>query len=167
MPGGGHGTIGCVYWFFTALIAAIVVAIALIAAGRGDAMAQAWPDRRYLSLPEDRVVTAADLDSLRLAVAFRGYRMEEVDDVLDRLGVEIAARDAQIERLQDELAAERDSGQLDTEGSVPGAAEAAPAQAESSGDRSPWIPLHRGDQQASSAAQETQRTDPDQARTRR
>jgi DivIVA domain-containing protein len=156
-----------VYWFFTALIAAIVVTIALIAAGRGDAMAQAWPDRRYLSLPEGRALTAADLDSLRLAVAFRGYRMEEVDDLLDRLGVEIAARDAQIERLQDELAAERNDGRLDSEGSVPGPAEAAPPRAESSGDRGSWLPLHRGDQQTPSGPQETREVGPDQARTRR
>jgi DivIVA domain-containing protein len=92
------------YWFFTALIAAIVVAIALIAAGRGDSMAQAWSDRRYLSLPEDRSLTAEDLDSLRLALAFRGYRMDEVDDLLDRLGDEIAARDAYIDRLRGDLA---------------------------------------------------------------
>ncbi len=92
------------YWFFTALIAAIVVAIALIAAGRGDSMAQAWSDRRYLSLPEDRPLTVEDLDSLRLALAFRGYRMDEVDDLLDRLGGEIAARDAYIDRLRGDLA---------------------------------------------------------------
>jgi len=92
------------YWFFTALIAAIVVAIALIAAGRGDSMAQAWSDRRYLSLPEDRSITAEDLSSLRLALAFRGYRMDEVDDLLDRLGDEIGARDAYIDRLRGDLA---------------------------------------------------------------
>lgn len=99
------------YWFFTALIAGIVVAIALVATGRGDSMARAWPDRRYLSLPEDRSLTAHDLESLRLAVAFRGYRMDEVDDLLDRLSVELAARDADIERLHRELADKSDSGE--------------------------------------------------------
>jgi DivIVA domain-containing protein len=113
-----------VYWFFTALIAAVVVAIALIAAGRGDIMARTWPDRRYLSLPEDRSLTAGDVESLRLAVAFRGYRMEEVDDLLDRIGVELAARDAYIERLQREVSGGRNHAESGYEGR-PAAEEAA------------------------------------------
>jgi DivIVA domain-containing protein len=36
---------------------------------------------------------------LRFSLAFRGYRMAEVDDALDRLATEIAERDARIEQL--------------------------------------------------------------------
>ncbi len=33
-------------------------------------------------------------------MALRGYRMDEVDDVLDRLGAELALRDARIAELE-------------------------------------------------------------------
>lgn len=150
------------YWFFTALIAAIVVAIALIAAGRGDAMAQAWSDRRYLSLPEDRSLTAEDLNSLRLALAFRGYRMEEVDDLLDRLGAEIAARDAYIQRLQADLARRRETDRPDHRARPVAVGEATEAQGATGEEPDSWTlrgpewrstpageeaaPQHEGDQ---------------------
>lgn len=94
---------GGVYWFFTALVAAIVVAIALVAVGRGRPMALAHPDRRHLDLPQGRALTAPELYELRLDLAFRGYRMDAVDDLLDRLAVEIAERDSYIGELQREL----------------------------------------------------------------
>lgn len=93
------------YWFFTALVAAIVVAIALVAVGRGRPMAPAYPDRRHLDLPHGRALTAPELYELRLDLAFRGYRMDAVDDLLDRLAVEIAERDTYIGDLQRELSA--------------------------------------------------------------
>ncbi len=40
------------------------------------------------------------MDELRLPMALRGYRMDEVDDVLDRLGAELAYRDARIAELE-------------------------------------------------------------------
>jgi DivIVA domain-containing protein len=55
-----------------------------------------WPGRR---LPEDRTLRAADVTHARFSLAFRGYRMSEVDDALDRLALEIAQRDARIEQL--------------------------------------------------------------------
>ncbi|MGZ6793827.1 MAG: DivIVA domain-containing protein, partial [Mycobacteriales bacterium] len=45
-----------------------------------------------------------DVPEIRLGLAFRGYRMSEVDDVLDRVGVELAARDARIRELERALA---------------------------------------------------------------
>ena len=55
-----------------------------------------WPGR---PLPEDRTVRAPDVTAARFSLAFRGYRMAEVDDALDRLAAEIAERDFAIERL--------------------------------------------------------------------
>lgn len=100
-----RGTIGHVFWFFVALIAAILVTITLVAVGRGDSLGPAYPDRHFLELPSDRALTASDLDELRLGVALRGYRMDEVDDLLDRLAREIAERDAYVEALKRQLAA--------------------------------------------------------------
>ncbi len=41
-----------------------------------------------------------DLDRVRLDLAFRGYRMDQVDAVLARLGDELSLRDTEINRLR-------------------------------------------------------------------
>jgi DivIVA domain-containing protein len=45
-----------------------------------------------------------DVDGVRFAVGMRGYRMDEVDDVLDRLAAEVDQRDAKIAELESRLA---------------------------------------------------------------
>lgn len=47
-------------------------------------------------------VTSADIAAVRFDQAFRGYRMSQVDDVLELLGTELADRDAEITRLRAE-----------------------------------------------------------------
>ncbi len=44
-------------------------------------------------------VAPDDLERVRFSPALRGYRMDEVDAVLDRLAAELAQRDEQIEQL--------------------------------------------------------------------
>jgi DivIVA domain-containing protein len=44
-------------------------------------------------------LTGADLEQLKFGVTIRGYAMDQVDDVLARLGHEIAERDALIREL--------------------------------------------------------------------
>ena len=82
------------------VIAAVVVfGVAAVAMGYGGSIthfAPDWPGRR---LPEGRTLRAADVTHARFSLAFRGYRMSEVDDALDRLALEIAQRDARIEQL--------------------------------------------------------------------
>lgn len=41
----------------------------------------------------------ADVDKLRFSLGLRGYRMDQVDEVLDRLRDELAARDLRIAEL--------------------------------------------------------------------
>jgi DivIVA domain-containing protein len=53
-------------------------------------------------VPEGDLV-AEDLQAVRFSLGFRGYRMDEVDQVLDRAAVELARRDAEIERLRGRL----------------------------------------------------------------
>ncbi len=55
-------------------------------------------DRRAAELPADNLA-AADLEALQFGVGLRGYRMDEVDGVLDRLTKEIADRDQKIADL--------------------------------------------------------------------
>jgi DivIVA domain-containing protein len=47
----------------------------------------------------------ADVDRLRFALGLRGYRMDQVDQVLDELRDQIAAKNGEIERLRAELRA--------------------------------------------------------------
>lgn len=47
-------------------------------------------------------LTADDIGSVRFDVVLRGYRMDQVDDVLARLQAELADRDSQIALLRDE-----------------------------------------------------------------
>lgn len=63
-------------------------------------MPEAVQDRIAARLPQDRPLSKADVDDLRLPMAVRGYRMDEVDDVLDRLGAELAYRDSRIAELE-------------------------------------------------------------------
>lgn len=81
-------------WVFIGLVVVVVAAVAMVAVGRGDGLAPAVPDRPDVELPTDRPLEAADLAHLRLSVAVRGYRMDEVDALLARLGAEIEDRDA-------------------------------------------------------------------------
>ncbi|MFZ0325488.1 MAG: DivIVA domain-containing protein [Actinomycetes bacterium] len=85
-------------WLFLAV--GIVVVAVLVALGAGSSASDASPDRRAADLPADRPVEASDIDALRLPQALRGYRMDDVDDVLDRLARELTERDDVIDRLR-------------------------------------------------------------------
>jgi len=79
--------------------AGVIFAIFAVAAGRGGSLTQFQPDWPGRPLPQDRPVRASDLADAKFSVAFRGYRMAEVDEALDRLAVEIAQRDERIQQL--------------------------------------------------------------------
>jgi DivIVA domain-containing protein len=90
-----------VFWVLLGI--AVLCGVAVVASGRGDGLATADPDRPDLTLPEDRPVVRADVDHVRFSVGLRGYRMDEVDDVLDRLAFDIGLRDEQISELKAQL----------------------------------------------------------------
>ncbi|MDP5227135.1 MULTISPECIES: DivIVA domain-containing protein [Arthrobacter] len=48
--------------------------------------------------------TAADVDRLRFSLGLRGYRMDQVDEVLDRLRDQLAVQQSELNRLRTELA---------------------------------------------------------------
>jgi DivIVA domain-containing protein len=83
---------------------AVVVVVVLVALGRGDSAAPVEADSRAAYLPGDRALTGDDVDALRLPQAVRGYRVRDVDDVLDRLAAELRDRDARLAALTDEVA---------------------------------------------------------------
>jgi DivIVA domain-containing protein len=96
-----------VFWLIVAGMAVVVGAAALVALGGGGSMPEAAPDRFAAQIPQDRPLGRTDLDELRLPMALRGYRMDEVDDILDRLGAELALRDARIAELEAAVAGAR------------------------------------------------------------
>jgi DivIVA domain-containing protein len=61
----------------------------VVAAGRGGSMAESFDDRPDVRVPADGPLSAADLRRVRFTTAFRGYRMSEVDTLLDRLATEL------------------------------------------------------------------------------
>ena len=114
--------------FMIAAIAVIAV-VALLAVGRLGELADVEGDRAPLALPDDRPLDGEDVDGVRFAVGLRGYRMDEVDDVLDRLSDDLAARDARIAELESHLAR--------SAGDPPGSSFATPPSALQNGDATP------------------------------
>ena len=68
--------------------------------GRGETQPPAELDRSPVELPDDRPVTGEDVRGLRISPAFRGYRMAEVDWLLDQLARTLDERDAAIAALR-------------------------------------------------------------------
>lgn len=81
------------------LVVIVLFAVAAVAAGRGGSMGDVPADGWRPELPDE--LAAEDVERLRFPLAFRGYRMAEVDDVLDRLAEEIRVRDAELDRIRD------------------------------------------------------------------
>jgi DivIVA domain-containing protein len=88
-----------VLYFQLLAVVAVFAAIAWLATGRGGEVGETHPDRPDVALPDDRQLRKDDVDAARFTVGWRGYRMDEVDMVLDRLAAEIEYRDRLIAEL--------------------------------------------------------------------
>jgi DivIVA domain-containing protein len=75
-------------WLFAFVIVALMGVIAVVATGRGGSMADTYDDRPDSRVQADGPLTAQDLRRVRFSTALRGYRMSEVDALLDRLAAE-------------------------------------------------------------------------------
>jgi DivIVA domain-containing protein len=73
--------------------------------GRGETQPPAELDRSPVELPDDRPVTPDDVRALRISPVFRGYRMSEVDWLLDQFALVLEERDAEIAELTQRLTA--------------------------------------------------------------
>ncbi len=84
----------------TLLIMAVIGLVAAVAAGRIsgglDEPASSLPGRGLPPGP----FTLDDVDRVRFSPALRGYRMDEVDDVVDRLADELRRRDEELAVLR-------------------------------------------------------------------
>ncbi len=84
----------------TLLIMAVIGLVAAVAAGRIggglDEPASSLPGRGLPPGP----FTLDDVDRVRFSPALRGYRMDEVDDVIDRLVDELRRREEELAALR-------------------------------------------------------------------
>jgi hypothetical protein len=98
--------------------------------GRGETQPPAELDRSPVELPDDRPVVGDDIRALRISVAFRGYRMTEIDWLLDQFASTLDERDAEITALRARL------GELTAApgGSTPAADAAEPPPATDEGE---------------------------------
>lgn len=107
VPKPGEGS--HVFWFLLIAMVVVVAAVTLAVVGGGDGtvLPEVSPELPVDPLPASRPVARADIEALRLPMVVRGYRMADVDDVLGRLGAELAERDARIAELEAALAGAR------------------------------------------------------------
>ena len=88
------------YWLQLVVIVALLAAVGWLAIGGGGHMSEPMPDRPDLALPDEGLLARTDVDRVRFSIGARGYRMDEVDDVLDRLAHEIELREQRITELE-------------------------------------------------------------------
>lgn len=81
----------------------LLLVAATVAVSDRELLVDVAADGPGTTLPAGRV-GAEDVDALRFGMAFRGYRMDEVDRSLARLAQELAERDARIAQLEAAIA---------------------------------------------------------------
>lgn len=89
-----------VYFFGLLVVGGLLFLVASFAFGRGEELAPTPKDTTPLELPDDRPMTGQDLRTVRLPVVFRGYRMTEVDWLIEELADALDDRDHEIAMLR-------------------------------------------------------------------
>ncbi|GAA2026336.1 hypothetical protein GCM10009720_02490 [Yaniella flava] len=89
------------------VLGVLVIAFLAIVIVRGDQglvkpLAEPLPSLPPVVLPEAREVAAADIQDIRFGVGLRGYRTDQVDQVLERLTSALEDRDQQIDALREQ-----------------------------------------------------------------
>lgn len=94
--------------FLLFVLGVLVVAVLLFLGasallGRGETQPPADIERSPVELPEGRPVTGDDVRELRIPVAVRGYRMTDVDWLLEQFADALDERDEEIASLRARL----------------------------------------------------------------
>jgi DivIVA domain-containing protein len=82
------------------VVAGLLFLGAALLMGRGETRPPADPDRSPVELPVSRPVAGDDVRAIRMTVTLRGYRMSEVDWLLDQLARTLDERDAELAALR-------------------------------------------------------------------
>lgn len=94
------------FLIFLAVVVAAAAALYVVGLNKPRADAPVYEDalaRPVANLPPvllPDIPAPADVDRLRFSLGLRGYRMDQVDEVLDRLRDELAAKDLRIAGLE-------------------------------------------------------------------
>ncbi|MCG8923924.1 DivIVA domain-containing protein [Lentzea sp. DG1S-22] len=89
-----------IYLIVLVAVAAVVFLLAALVFGRGEELAPLPPGASPTRLPADDI-TAQDVRELKFQQVFRGYKMSEVDWVLQRLATEVETLRARVAELED------------------------------------------------------------------
>lgn len=116
----GRGTIGAVGTFLTYFLGIVIVGgllflIASFVFGRGEELAPTPANQKPLELAAPGEVSSDQLRSLRLPVTVRGYRMADVDWVLDQLAIALDERDRELARLRAPVVAPESRPEVDSD----------------------------------------------------
>jgi DivIVA domain-containing protein len=94
-------TTALIYLVVMVLVAAVVYLLASAVFGRGEELAPLPPGASPTRLPADDA-TGDDIRAVRFQQVLRGYKMTEVDWVLERLGTEVDRLRARVAELEDQ-----------------------------------------------------------------
>jgi DivIVA domain-containing protein len=97
------------------VVAAIVFGVTVMLGGGDSGLTPVEPDGRALPLPSDRPLGEEDIVGTRFDVAFRGYRMAQVDQALQRAAYDIGYKGELIGVLEAEVLALREGRVADAD----------------------------------------------------
>jgi DivIVA domain-containing protein len=90
------------------VVAAIVFGVTVMLGGGDSGLTPVEPDGRALPLPSDRPLGEEDIIRTRFDTAFRGYRMAQVDQALQRAAYDVGYKGELIGVLEAEVLALRE-----------------------------------------------------------
>jgi len=93
-------------------VGAVVFGVMTLVTGGDPGLRPTEPDSRARPLPGDRPLVEGDVGKASFDIAWRGYRMDQVDQTLRRLAYDIGYKTELIQVLEAEIAALRE-GRLD------------------------------------------------------
>jgi hypothetical protein len=89
-------------------VGAVVFGVMTLVTGGDPGLRPAEPDTRAKPLPSDRPLVEGDIGRVTFDVAWRGYRMDQIDQTLRRLAYDIGYKSELIEVLEAEITALRE-----------------------------------------------------------
>ncbi|MBM2622291.1 DivIVA domain-containing protein [Actinoplanes sp. LDG1-06] len=97
------------------VVAAIVFGVTVMIGGGDNALTPVEPDGAAVPLPSDRPLGEEDVARTKFDTAWRGYRMSQVDQALQRAAYDIGYKGELIGVLEAEVAALRDGREADAD----------------------------------------------------
>jgi DivIVA domain-containing protein len=101
-------------WFLGILAVGVIAIAAIASTGRlGQFGRNTDAERAPLNLPPEGPLTREDIDQVKFAIVVRGYAMDQVDAVLDRLAAQVSPDPASLGGPETGIMGEGSSHYLD------------------------------------------------------